>query len=469
MAQMKMSGQTKPENLANAENKDKKIPVEQTENEEFEPDILMARHCAIELLESVLINKKTLDLSLDGSEMFHKLTPRDRAFVRMLVATTLRRLGQIDDLIERAQDRPNSLKSLHLKNILRLGVCQLFYMEVPDHAAVDTSVQLADHAGMDKAKGFVNAILRTLIKTGGEYIKKQDPARLNTPEWLLKMWIDDYGLRGAAKIATANLSEAPLDITVKAKEDKSYWGNALKASELSTGTLRRMAGGNVRELEGFDHGKWWVQDASAALPAQLFGPIEGEEIIDLCAAPGGKTLQMAAMGANVIAIDRSAKRIKLLEENTERMGLKDKVKVVISDAAVWKPADEAPQRILLDAPCSATGTIRRHPDMPYLKSPKDIEGLTSIQSRLLQHAGNLLGIGGILIYCTCSLQKAEGENQIETFLRKNPKFSRVPITSEEVGDYEELISPDGDLRILPVHLAAQGGMDGFYVARLTKT
>ena len=263
------------------------------------------------------------------------------------------------------------------------------------------------------------------------------------------------------------MCEAPLDITVKSADDRPYWGNTLQASELSTGTLRRMVGGNIREMEGFDDGKWWIQDAAAAIPATLLGDIKDKNVIDMCAAPGGKTLQLAAMGASVTAIDRSAKRLKRLEENLDRMGLKDQVTIEISDAAAWKSID-APQRILLDAPCSATGTIRRHPDTGYLKSPKDITGLMSIQKRLLTHAGEMLAVGGVLIYCTCSLQKDEGENQIATFLTNNPNFERIAIQPNEIGKYDELINDQGDLRILPYHLSPHGGMDGFFVSRLTR-
>ncbi len=320
---------------------------------------------------------------------------------------------------------------------------------------------------MPRQKGFVNAILRKLGRDGAARITKQDAARLNTPDWLLKLWIEDYGLTEAAEIAQANMTEAPLDITVKNIGDRPYWGNVLQASELSTGTLRRVLGGNIREMEGFDDGKWWIQDAAAALPAQLFGDVNGEHVIDMCAAPGGKTLQLAAMGATVTAIDRSAQRLKRLEENLERMNLKERVTIEISDAAAWKSI-EPPQRILLDAPCSATGTIRRHPDTGYLKSMQDITSLMSVQERLLSHAADLLGIGGVIVYCTCSLQKAEGEHQIEQFLSSHPNFARIPITPEEIGKYEELIDDNGDLRILPSHLAGQGGLDGFFVSRLTR-
>ncbi len=429
---------------------------------------LAARMCALHLLSRVINKRTALDIALDSSDEFAALPVRDRAFTRMLLTTTIRRLGQIDDLIAFAQDRPDAMKTDVVLNILRLGVTQMFFMDVPDHAAVDTSVRLAEEKGMPRQKGFVNAILRKLGRDGAARITKQDAARLNTPDWLLKLWIEDYGLTQAAEIAQANMTEAPLDITVKNIADRPYWGNVLQASELSTGTLRRVLGGNIREMEGFDDGKWWIQDAAAALPAQLFGDVNGEHVIDMCAAPGGKTLQLAAMGATVTAIDRSAKRLKRLEENLERMNLKDRVTIEISDAAAWK-AIEQPQRILLDAPCSATGTIRRHPDTGYLKSMQDITSLMSVQERLLNHAADMLGVGGVIVYCTCSLQKTEGEHQIEQFLSSHPNFARIPITSEEIGKYDELIDDNGDLRILPSHLAGQGGLDGFFVARLTRT
>lgn len=436
-------------------------------SDEVEDD-LAARRIALDMLRQVIDRKNPLDITIDNSKEFAALPQRQRAFTRMLLTTTIRRLGQIDDLIASVQDRPDALKTPIIRNILRLGVTQMFFMAVPDHASVDTCVRLADEARMERQKGFVNAILRALSRGGTERIQKQDAGRLNTPEWLLKIWVEDYGMKGAAQIAEANMSEAALDITVKDKADRAFWGNTLQASELSTGTLRRISGGNIREMEGYDDGKWWIQDAAAAIPATLMGDITDQPVIDMCAAPGGKTLQLASLGANVTAIDRSAKRLKRLEENVERMGLQTRVKVEVSDAAVWKPV-EAPHRILLDAPCSATGTIRRHPDTGYLKSPKDIEGLMSIQERLLNHAGEMLSVGGLIIYCTCSLQKSEGEQQVAAFLKAHPNYERIPIRAEEIGDYTDLINDEGDLRIMPYHLANQGGMDGFFVSRLTRT
>lgn len=428
------------------------------------------RQIALTLLEDVLTRKQALDHTLERTEIYNAMPRRDRAFVRMLVSTCLRRLGQIDDLINKALEKPNSLKSDRLRNILRLGVTQICFMKVPDHAAVDTAVRLTESIGMEKQKGFTNGVLRTITRVGQEWLSKQDETRLNTPEWLLKTWIEDYGLGTTAHIAEAHLSEAPLDLTVKTDDSHIYWSNAFHATELPTGTLRKNTGGNVPEMEGFEEGAWWVQDASAAIPARLFGDLKGRTVLDMCAAPGGKTAQLADLGADVIAIDRAPKRMGKMEQNLTRLKLTDKVKLVISDAAHWKPteAEKVVSHILLDAPCSATGTIRRHPDVPHLKQQRDIERLTHIQTEILNNAFSILTPGGILIYCTCSLQKSEGEHQISQFLANNPTATRLPITKEELGGYEEPITEDGDLRILPFHNAALGGMDGFYVARLTK-
>lgn len=432
-------------------------------------DILAPRRCALALLETVLQRKTPLDQALDRNTEFAALPLQERAFARMLLTTTLRRLGQIDDLIAFAQERPDALKTNVVRNILRLGITQIFFMNVPDHASVDTSVRLVQEKNMVKQTGFVNAVLRTLTRKGAERLAKQDASRLNTPEWLLKIWIEDYGLHTAAQIAQANMNEASLDITLRNIEDRADFSKALEAIELSTGTMRRIGktGKNIRDLSGFEEGKWWIQDAAAALPAQLFGDITGAHVADLCAAPGGKTMQLATMGAHVTAIDRSTKRLKRLKENITRIGLDSHVKVEVSDAVSWNPI-KPPAYILLDAPCSATGTIRRHPDMPHLKSPKDIDGLISIQQRLLTHAAEIIAINGTLIYCTCSLQKCEGEHQISAFLESHPNFARAPITPEEIGGYSELINKNGDLRLLPFHLAEQGGIDGFFISRLVR-
>lgn len=429
-------------------------------------DMLAARKAAVDILYGVLSQKQALDQALERDEGFADLPSRDKAFCRMIVSTTLRRLGQIDDIINKAESKPGRTAPL-LTLILRMGVAQILFMEVADHAAVDTSVRLAEAAGMERQKGFVNGILRNIVRSGQEWLSRQDASRLNTPEWLLKIWIEDYGMRGAAEIATANVIEAPLDISLRDEDDRTYFASTFQATELGAGTLRRASGGMVTSLEGFDEGRWWVQDASAAIPANLFGELKGRTVIDLCAAPGGKTLQMAAAGAHVVALDRSAGRMSRLRENIARIRLEDKVEVVVADAGEWQP-QEAPDFILLDAPCSATGTVRRNPDVLYHKTERDIERLVVVQENILENAFAMLASGGVLVYCTCSLQKTEGEYQIARFLERHDNASKIAISASEIGGMEECVNEDGDLRILPYHRAAQGGMDGFFVSRITK-
>lgn len=444
--------------------KNKTEDIISTENTDLE-----ARHCALLLLFSVLDKKTPLDQVLEASKEFANLPIRERNFCRMLLTTTLRHLGQIDDLIHFVQDRPDNLKTPQITHILRLGVTQLFFMDVPDHAAVDTSVRLCEKLGADRQKGFVNAILRNLIRRGRERLAQQNVGKLNTPVWLFEYWERDYGLEIANKIANANMNEAPLDITLKYGENPSYWSEKLESEPMPTGTLRKNSGGNIRDLEGFDTGCWWVQDISASLPAKIFGNmnIHGKIVADLCAAPGGKTLQLVSLGARVIALDRSATRIKKLEENLHRMHYENQVDIVIADAAQWNPPFLL-DYILLDAPCSATGTIRRHPDTGYLKSPQDVKRLSELQARLLDHALDILAPNGTLIYCTCSLQKDEGEYQIQALLNKRNDIKRTPITSEDIGGLPEIITVDGDVRALPNHLGIHGGMDGFFISRLQK-
>ncbi len=430
-------------------------------------EMLSARRSALDLLEAVLSQKQALDHALERDDGFKALSSRDKAFCRMITSTTLRRLGQIDDLITRAEKKPRVKNSI-LQNILRMGVAQILFMNVPNHAAVDTCVRLADAYEMDKQKGFVNGLLRTITRVGREWQSRQDEARLNTPEWLLKIWIADYGLGEAANIAKANLSEAPLDITIKDEAERNHWSATLKATAMSTGTLRLISGGAVHEMPGFDDGMWWVQDAAAAIPAKLFGAdIKGQRVIDLCAAPGGKTMQLAAAGAHVTALDRSAQRLKRLEQNLERLRLGANVEIIAADAAAWQPQQPVPY-ILLDAPCSATGTIRRHPDVAHLKTPRDVERLIHVQANILENAFNMLAPGGVLIYCTCSIQKSEGEDQIARLFEAHEDAYKLPITAEELGGFEEAITDHGDLRILPYHQAALGGMDGFFISRITK-
>lgn len=428
---------------------------------------LETRIIAYQILSEVLLRKTPLDQILVRKASFHELDSRDRNFVRMLVSTCLRHKGQIDDLIRRAADKNKDINPEKLKIILYIGICQLLFMKVSSHAAVDMTVELAEVENISRQKGFINAILRRITREGEPWKDSQDPSRMNIPAWLLTCWVDDYGLGVTAEIAQACIKEAATDITLKNQSDADHWASELNAKILPTGSLRREQGGSITELSGFDDGLWWVQDAAAAIPAKLMGDINGKTVIDLCAAPGGKTAQLAAAGAQVTALDRSAKRLEKLKENMTRLNLTENVEVVAADGSVWKPNDLV-EAVLLDAPCTATGTIRRHPDVMHLKSEKDLQQLCAVQERLLENAATMIKPDGVIIYCTCSLQKAEGEGQIEKFLKSHTDFKRAPIQADEIGGVDKAITADGDLRVLPHFLSDQGGMDGFYVARLIK-
>lgn len=421
-----------------------------------------AREVALDLLDAVLHRRHPLDDAVGQNPDMAALSSRDRAFARNLVATTLRRLGQIDDLIGRCLDRPLPSAARPAHSILRLGVAQLLFLGTPAHAAVDTSVELAGRRRAQAYKKLINAVLRRLEREGALWLAEHDPARLNTPEWLWCSWQAAYGDDTCRKIAEAHLHEPPLDFSVKG--DAAAWAERLDAVVLPTGSLRRPAGGSIVDLPGYAEGAWWVQDAAAALPARLLGDVRGRTVIDLCAAPGGKTAQLAALGARVIAVERAAPRLKRLRENLARLNLP--AELVHADAARWRPAEPA-DAVLLDAPCSATGTIRRHPDVARLKTPDDVTALAATQARLLAAALTMVKPGGILVYGVCSLQPEEGLRHAAVVLTDG-SATRIPIQAGEVGGCAELVDAHGDLRTLPCHLAEHGGLDGFYAVRLRR-
>jgi 16S rRNA (cytosine967-C5)-methyltransferase len=422
-----------------------------------------ARHVALDLIGAVLRRRRPLDDAIDDNPAMHQLSGRDRAFARLLVATVLRRLGQIDALIADCLRTPLAPRAAAVHDILRLGIAQLLFLRTPPHAAVATSVDIAHSRGFLSHKGLVNAVLRRLSIEGAARVEKQDAARLNTPDWLWQSWRRAYGETTARAIATAHLKEAPLDLTLR--QDSEMWSEKLQGTLLPTGTLRRSAGGSIVALPGYAEGAWWVQDAAAALPARLFGDIGGREVVDLCAAPGGKTAQLAAAGARVTAIDRSSRRVERLVANLDRLGLP--IEAFIADGLTWRPRHPV-DAVLLDAPCTATGAIRRHPDVPHLKLPEDVARMSVVQENLLHAAIKILRPGGTLVYCTCSLEPEEGRDRIAALLSEGAPIKRLPIESGEIGVREEWITPEGDLRTLPCHLAEYDGVDGFYGARLIK-
>jgi len=431
-------------------------------------NLLSPRLVALDLLGAVLHRRLPLDDALDSHSPFSLLEARDRAFARNMVSTALRRLGQVDDLIERCLERPLPRKDGLVKNILRLGAVQLLFSRTPPHAAVDSSVRMCKERGFEKYGKLVNAVLRRLGREGQDMLAGQDAARLNTPDWLWHSWVGGYGEETCRAIAEAHLHEAPLDLSVAVAPE--LWADRLLADILPTGSLRLpretvSKQGGVPLLPGFDDGAWWIQDAAAAIPARLLGDLDGKSVIDLCAAPGGKTAQLVAAGATVTAVERSPKRLQRLQQNLDRLNLS--AETVSADAEQWRPSEPA-DAVLLDAPCTATGTIRRHPDILHLKTAKDVIGLGRPQAALLASAYEMVKPGGMIVFCTCSLQPEEGPDRIETFLNDTPGARRRPIVGDEVGGRTELLSPLGDLRTLPCHLSESGGMDGFYAARLEK-
>ena len=431
------------------------------------PPALASRNAALDILALVLDRGRPLDDAVDAALGRGEMDPRDRGFARLLATTTIRRLGQIDNALSRLIETKLPLKPEALMNLLRLGAAQLMFLETPPHAAVATAVDLAQAVGLGRGKGMANAVLRRLSREGAAILTDQDTVRLNIPDWLRRRWVHAYGEDTVTAMAAQHLAEPPLDLTLKPGEDAAAWAETLEATILPTGTLRRAVGGRIESLPGFAEGKWWVQDVAATLPVLLFGDVQGKIVFDLCAAPGGKTMQLAAAGATVTAIDRSAARLEIVRKNLERLQLI--AILTTADALAWKPAgDGLADGVLLDAPCTATGTTRRHPDIPLTKTPQDLIQLSRLQGELLERATRLVRPGGTLVYCTCSLEPEEGEQQIARLLSTHPEMARRPVEAGEIGGLDEAITKDGDVRTLPCHWGEQGGMDGFFAARLVR-
>jgi 16S rRNA (cytosine967-C5)-methyltransferase len=434
-----------------------------------EPPGLPARRIAAEILDGVLRRRRALDELLDGRQApvgLDALSDRDRALVRHIVATALRRLGSLRQVLDQCLDRGLPAEAPRVEAALLVGAAQILFLDVPDHAAVDLSVRLvrADRHAARYSK-LANAVLRRIARQGADMLAA-DTVALDTPAWLLDRWTRHYGADTARAIALANRTEPSLDLTVKSEAEA--WAVRLGGSVLPTGSVRLIPHGPVPQLPGYQEGAWWVQDAAAALPVRLFGDVRGRAIADLCAAPGGKAAQLACLGAHVTAVDRSPTRLERVRENLTRLSLM--ADIVQADAAALEagPFDG----VLIDAPCSSTGTIRRHPDIAWLKQEADLAGLTSLQARLLDHAVTLTRPGGIIVFCTCSLEPEEGEALITSFLAREPRVRRQPVDPAEVNGRTELVTAAGELRTLPIHFPASdprlAGLDGFYAVRLMR-
>ena len=433
-----------------------------------------ARDLALTMLSDVLDRGRTLDDAVASALASSKgltLDTRDRGLARLIATTVLRRKSAIEAIFQIFMEKPLPPRLEDARRIMLVAAAQILYLETPAHAAVSIAVaQTRSHHAIQHLSKLVNAVLRRVSLEGRALLPDVGDPITAFPAWLREGLEQTYGTGKARDIAEASLTEAPLDLTIKNAGVLAQWADRLGGIVLSTGSVRLASGGRIEDRKGYADGAWWVQDAAAALPARLLGDdLTGQAIVDLCAAPGGKTAQLAARGADVTAVDISGHRLKRVAENLGRLGLT--ANLVEADAASWQPG-RIFDAVLLDAPCSASGTIRRHPDILHLKRDKDVAELVRLQTKLLSHAADLVRPGGTLIYCTCSMLRAEGESRIQGFLDRHPGFARAPISPGETGTSPAWLTPEGALRTLPTDTPdgdpEKRGMDGFYIARLVR-
>ncbi len=423
---------------------------------------MSARGSAINLAHRVIEHRQTLDDALAQEETLSALTDSDRAFARAMTSALLRHLGRVDAALSTFVDG-RSVTDLDewTRNALRIGAAQLWCLETSPHAAVsETVATVRQIPGARRSGGLINAVLRRASEDRSAFDAL--PATLGWPDWFTARLTHDLGADTTLEMALAKAEPPPLDLTVKGEAE--LWASRLEGEALNDRTVRRRTG-TVENMDGFEGGDWWVQDAAASLPVALLNPQPGETHADICAAPGGKTLQIAASGANTIAIDRSAKRLGRVRDNLERTGLTADLHA--QDADKWTP-DAPLDGVLLDAPCSAFGTLRRHPESPWIKTPADIERFPEVQARLLRSAAAMVKPGGRVVYCVCTPLSAESLDVVETFLAETPGFERVPVTAEEAGIFAPAITAAGDMLTVPPLLHDQGGCDVFYIARLKR-
>jgi 16S rRNA (cytosine967-C5)-methyltransferase len=395
------------------------------------------------------------------------LSPRDVALARSIATTALRRLGVIRKALSILLEKGLPRQATRLEWALVAGAAQILFLDAADHAAVDLAVRAVrlepKSAGF---AGLVNAVLRNLQRRREEFLELAASGEFDAPAWLAQRWRKNYGEATAKAISAMHMLEPPLDLSCKS--NAKAWAERLGGVLLPTGSVRMIDRTPIPELEGYEDGEWWVQDAAANLPARFLAAKPNERVLDMCAAPGGKTAQLALSGAHVVALDRSAERLKLLAANLNRLKLHAEIAVADATGYSAPPFDA----ILLDAPCSATGTIRRHPDVPWTKKPGDIEALASMQAKMLDRAASLAKPGGRIVYCTCSLEPEEGELQIAAFLRRNPDFSREPLDPHKDMVPAEFVNDEGDLRTLPTLLPGPeprlSGVDGFFASRIIR-
>jgi len=417
---------------------------------------VQARRSAVYLLDQILGEGRLMSELLGGGAL-DKLPPDDRARAARLAMDTLRGLERADRLL---QKHLNKYPPLTVRNVLRVGTVELCQGGAA-HGVVNAMVEMVSrHKTLSHLKGLTNAVLRKIASEGPEAWAALRAPRL--PKWLRGPLVEAWGGEAMAAMEAAHFAGAPLDLT--AKSDPAALAEAVGGILLPTGSVRVADAGQVSTMPGFAEGAWWVQDAAAALPVQVLAPKPGEKVLDLCAAPGGKTMQLAALGADVTAVDDSEGRMARVRENLKRTGLA--ATLLVEDARATTGEWDA---ILLDAPCSATGTIRRHPDLPVAKDGSEFGPLIALQEELIDHAWSLLKPGGRMVFCTCSLLPDEGEVQIEEALVRHSDMAVDPDALALPGVDPAWCTPEGGLRLRPDYWSDRGGMDGFYIACLRKS
>ena len=413
-------------------------------------ETLKPRQSTIRILGRVLYEEKTVDKAILEEKDFVNFTDSDKNFVRLLVLTILRRMGQIDGVLAKLLKRPLPKKQQTVLQILRLGVAQGLFLKTPAYAVVNTSVALTKKFHFDGLTGLVNAVLRAFFRMKNPLEKLENPV-INLPKWLCESWEEAYGNEWTKKIAESVQNEPVLDISVP--KNPELWAQKWGGTVLVTGGIRVPVSAPDM-LEGFSKSGCWVQNAAASVPVQLFTDIQGKKVADLCAAPGGKTAQLVYRGAQVTAFDVSEKRAQRLKENIKRLGLNVCVRVA---NILELTEEEVFDAVLLDAPCSATGTIARHPEIKYHRTREDVERMAEIQKALLLKAIQLVKKGGEIVFSTCSLESAEGDDIIQSVLDLADVIKPIDIR------WKDFMTSFGSLRILPLN-----GFDGFYACAIRK-
>lgn len=439
---------------------------------------LAVRRTAHRLLSAIIDTRTSLDAVTDdahGHPHYLALEKRDRALLRAILMVALRYRADLIDILARYVDKPLPKGAMALHAVLHVALAQILFLDVPDHSAVDLAVESANRdPRLKRFASLVNAVCRRAVRQKETLQKTIQNVSPHSSPWYSERLVEVYGERRASQIEAMHRVEAPLDLTLKLSCDPEFWANRLNGTLLPTGSLRLSPReGDIASMEGFSKGDWWIQDAAAAIPAKLFGDLQHKRALDVCAAPGGKTAQLADAGAMVTALDMSANRLRRLEENMDRLGLGELYTAAVSNLFEFAP-NQLFDAVLLDAPCSSTGTVRRHPDVPWTKTPDDITKLADLQARMLQKTAQFVAPGGTLVFSNCSLDPREGEDVANNFVDMHPEFTVLPVTDEQLPGLPGCIQTNGFVRTTPADLAfdepGMSGMDGFFAvvfSRLT--